>query len=106
MAVDLTALGNHVAQKLSGAVLGQRYDRGELTLTVSTDALTRTVEFLRDDPECDFHLLLDICGVDWPKRGKRFEVVYHFLSLTKNRRIRLKVQLDEQTMKTLDAITL
>jgi NADH-quinone oxidoreductase subunit C len=97
MSLDLTALGNHVAQALPGAVLDQRYDRGELTMSVSEDALPRVVEFLRDDPECEFRLLLDICGVDWPKREKRFDVVYHFLSLTKNQRIRLKAQTDEQT---------
>jgi NADH-quinone oxidoreductase subunit C len=97
MSLDLTALGNHVAQARSGGVAEQRLDRDELTLTVSGDALPRTVEFLRDDPECEFRLLLDICGVDWPKREKRFDVVYHFLSLSKNQRIRLKVQTDEQT---------
>ena len=96
MTVDLTALGNHVARALSGAVLDQKYDRGELTLTVALDALPRAVEFLRDDPQCDFRLLLDICGVDWPKREKRFDVLYHLLSLTNNQRIRVKVQTDEQ----------
>ena len=97
MTVDLTALGNHVAQALSGAVLEQKLDRGELTLTISIEALTRTVEFLRDDPQCEFRVLLDICGVDWPKRQKRFDVVYHLLSMTQNQRIRLKVMTDEQT---------
>ena len=79
MPLDLTALGNHIAQALSGAAMEQRLDRGELTLTVAPDALTRLVEFLRDDPQCEFRILLDICGVDWPKREKRFDVVYHFL---------------------------
>src|SRR6185437_6180696 len=97
MSLDLAALGNHVAQALSGSVTDQRLDHGELTLTVSGDALLRTVEFLRDNPQCEFRVLLDICGVDWPKREKRFDVVYHFLSLTKNQRIRLKVPTDEQT---------
>ncbi|HSC19421.1 MAG TPA: NADH-quinone oxidoreductase subunit C [Rhizomicrobium sp.] len=97
MSLDLTALGNHVAQALSGAVLEQNVHCGELTLMVSGDALSRVVEFLRDDSECEFKLLLDICGVDWPKREKRFDVVYHFLSLSKNQRVRLKIQTDEQT---------
>ena len=97
MSLDLTALGNHVAQALPGAVLDRNVRCGELTLTVSAEALTRTVGFLREDSQCQFRLLLDICGVDWPKREKRFDVVYHFLSLTKNQRIRLKVQTDEQT---------
>jgi NADH-quinone oxidoreductase subunit C len=97
MALDLTALGDHIARAVSGAVVDQKLDRGELTLMIGSDALPRVVELLRDDPECEFRLLLDICGVDWPRREKRFDVVYHFLSLSKNQRIRLKVQADEQT---------
>ena len=97
MNLDLTALGDHIAREVSGAVLEQKVEREELTLIVTKDALVRIVEFLRDDPHCEFRLLLDICGVDWPKREKRFDVVYHFLSLSKNQRIRLKVQAGEQT---------
>jgi NADH-quinone oxidoreductase subunit C len=97
MARDLPALGDHIAQAVSGAVLERTLDRGELTLVVSGEQLVSIVEYLRDDPDCEFRLLLDICGVDWPKREKRFDVVYHFLSLTKNQRVRLKVQTDEQT---------
>ena len=97
MALDLNALGNHVAQAIPGAVLEQKYDRGELTLTIAGERLTETIEFLRDDMKCEFRVLLDICGVDWPKRAKRFDVIYHLLSLTKNRRIRVKVQTDEKT---------
>jgi len=97
MTLDFNALGNHIAAGVSGAVMHQNVDRGELTLTVGVEELPRVVEFLRDDPECDFRLLLDICGVDWPKREKRFDVVYHFLSLGRNQRIRVKVQTDEQT---------
>jgi NADH-quinone oxidoreductase subunit C len=97
MSLDFSALGNHIAAGVSGAVVNQNVDRDELTLTVAVDALPRVVEFLRNDPECEFRLLLDICGVDWPKREKRFDVVYHFLSLTRNQRIRVKVHTDEQT---------
>ncbi len=97
MSLDLNALGSHTAAGLSGAVIEQLIDRGELTLTISSDALVQVVEFLRDDPECEFKLLIDICGVDWPKREKRFDVVYHFLSMTRNQRIRVKVQTDEHT---------
>jgi NADH-quinone oxidoreductase subunit C len=97
MARDLPALGDHIAQAVSGAVLDRTFDRGELTLAVAGEQLVPLVAYLRDDPDCEFRLLLDICGVDWPKREKRFDVVYHFLSLTKNQRIRLKVQTDEQT---------
>jgi len=97
MRLTLDALGKHIAAGLSGAVSDQKLDHGELTLILTQGQLLRTAEFLRDDVECEFRVLLDICGVDWPKREKRFDVVYHLLSLTKNHRIRLKVQTDEQT---------
>jgi NADH-quinone oxidoreductase subunit C len=96
MSLDPVALGEHVAQALPGVATGQQHSFGELTLTLAVDQLVRAVEFLRDDPECEFRMLMDVCGVDWPKREKRFDVVYHFLSLTKNQRVRLKVETDEQ----------
>ena len=53
--------------------------------------------FLRDDPKCLFKQLVDVCGVDWPEREKRFDVVYNLLSLKNNQRIRIKVATDEAT---------
>ena len=97
MAGNLAELGNHIARALPGAVLAQTVMHGELVLDVQPDEIVRVVQFLRDDPTCEFRLLMDICGVDWPKREKRFDVVYHLLSLRKNQRIRLKLQTDEQT---------
>ena len=70
---------------------------GELTLTVEAGEIARVHADLRDDPRFDFKILIDICGVDWPQRAKRFDVVYHLLSLTKNQRVRVKVQTDETT---------
>ena len=55
------------------------------------------VRFLRDDPRLAFINLTDVCGVDWPQREKRFDVVYHFLSPRQNMRIRVKVATDEAT---------
>ncbi len=52
---------------------------------------------MRDDPECRFISITDICGVDFPERDQRFEVVYHFMSPTKNRRIRIKLAADDVT---------
>ncbi len=52
---------------------------------------------LRDDPALQFEILIDICGVDYPSRAKRFDVVYHLLSPRKNLRIRVKLQTDEDT---------
>jgi NADH-quinone oxidoreductase subunit C len=71
--------------------------RGELAILVSRNSLTKIATFLRDDASCLFKILLDVCGVDYPDRAERFEVVYHLLSTRHNRRIRLKVTTDETT---------
>ncbi|SNB51215.1 NADH dehydrogenase subunit C [Arboricoccus pini] len=70
---------------------------GEVTLTLDVAVLLEAVRFLRDDPAMLFKVLVDICGVDYPDREQRFEVVYHLLSLKHNRRLRLKVVTDEMT---------
>jgi NADH-quinone oxidoreductase subunit C len=70
---------------------------GELTLEYATDKIMHALKTLHDDPALAFTILIDICGVDWPQREKRFDVVYHLLSITKNARIRVKVQTDEAT---------
>ncbi|HEX3672679.1 MAG TPA: NADH-quinone oxidoreductase subunit C [Rhizomicrobium sp.] len=95
MTQDLSELGTKIAAFLPGAVRGQAFAFGELTLDIEAGEIARVVKALRD--EFGFTLLIDICGVDWPQREKRFDVVYHFLSLTRNARIRLKLQTDENT---------
>jgi NADH-quinone oxidoreductase subunit C len=69
--------------------------RGELTCVVKADAIVKVLETLRDDPRFQFTQLLDIAGADYPERAERFDVVYHMLSMVKNERIRLKVQVGE-----------
>lgn len=93
--MDVEAIGAHVSAALPGAVLGQTVARGEVTLDVRVEEIPRVMRYLRDDPACAFELLIDICGVDWPARTKRFDVVYHLLSVSKNARLRVKVQTDE-----------
>ena len=70
---------------------------GEITLTVSRDSIVEVLRKLRDTPGLEYQQLMEIAGVDYPDRPERFEVVYHLLSLTKNRRIRVKVSTDEAT---------
>jgi len=55
----------------------------------------KVITFLRDDPICKFASLIDICGVDYPARERRFDVVYHMLSMAHNTRIRIKITTDE-----------
>ena len=71
--------------------------QGELTLTVRRAAILTIIAFLRDDPICRFNQMIDLCGVDYPGRARRFEVVYHLLSMAHNKRIRVKCTTDEDT---------
>jgi NADH-quinone oxidoreductase subunit C len=93
----LAALAARLATTLPDAVGASEIRHGELCAEVRRDLLPQVLQFLRDDPECRFTVLCDICGVDFPERPLRFEVVYNLLSLEHNRRIRLKVATDEET---------
>src|SRR3712207_6682203 len=70
---------------------------GELTLRAEAENILDLLTFLRDDPELQFISFIDICGVDWPARARRFDVVYHLLSPRRNARVRIKVETDDAT---------
>ena len=89
-------LGDYIARK-SGATTGIAVRLGELMLETAPDKLVALLTFLKTDPKCLFAELMDVCGVDWPEREKRFDVVYNLLSLQNNQRIRVKVATDEAT---------
>jgi NADH-quinone oxidoreductase subunit C len=91
----LEELGPKIADALPGAVRGWSIAFGELVVDAESTEIIRLLYYLRDDPECRFTLLIEITAVDWPLREKRFDVVYLLLSLTGNRRIRIKVQVEE-----------
>jgi NADH-quinone oxidoreductase subunit C len=97
MSQALEDLGAHIRASMTNAVTGQSITVGELTLEVRADDIATVIKFLRDDPRCKFTTLIDICGSDYPQRGKRFDVVYHLLSMQLNHRIRIKIQTDENT---------
>lgn len=71
--------------------------RGEVTVHIKPTALIHILTTLRDNPNLRFHQLMDICGVDYPQRTPRFDVVYHLLSVAYNLRVRVKIQADDQT---------
>lgn len=98
MSEALEELAAHIGFKQPDAVLGSRVAFGELTLEVSLAHLEALVEFLRTDSACRFTSLVDITAVDHPNRAERFDVVYHFLSMYQNHRIRLKVAVGEEEM--------
>ncbi|MFD1332919.1 NADH-quinone oxidoreductase subunit C [Methylopila musalis] len=91
----LNALAVRVAEGLGDAALSTTVAYGELTVTAEASRIVEVVTFLRDDPECRFVSFVDVCGVDWPARAKRFDVVYHLLSPYRNTRVRVKVAADD-----------
>jgi NADH-quinone oxidoreductase subunit C len=97
MSEALNTLGREIVAALPGAVLDHVVAYGELTITAEPQKIVEVVRFLRDDPRCLFVSFVDICGVDYPGREKRFDVVYHLLSPRHNTRIRVKVETDEVT---------
>ena len=97
MSAALDDLGAHIRASMTNAILDQKVAVGELTLTARADQIYGVLKFLRDDPRCKFTTLIDICGADYPEREKRFDVVYHLLSMQLNHRIRIKVETDETT---------
>ncbi|MFC7051313.1 NADH-quinone oxidoreductase subunit C [Hansschlegelia quercus] len=93
----LQKLAAHIAAGLGSKIGAAAVALGELTLRCEAGDVVEVVTFLRDDPECRFVSFIDVCGVDWPARAKRFDVVYHLLSPYKNARIRLKLETDDET---------
>jgi NADH-quinone oxidoreductase subunit C len=93
----LEDLARHVEGLLDGKVVHRHIALGELTLVVPSDQIVTVLTTLRDDTQCQFEQLIDICGVDYPERAKRFDVVYHLLSPRRNQRIRIKCETDADT---------
>ena len=88
-------LGDFISTALGAALGSVEVKLGELMVTCAPDQLLKVVKFLRNDSNCRFEMLVDICGVDYPDREKRFDAVYNLLSLKHNYRIRVKVAVSE-----------
>ncbi len=93
----LQDLGDYVATSLPDAVLEVDQPNDELTIRARRSAVAQVLKFLRDDSQTQFKVLVDLCGVDYPEREERFEVVYNLLSAKHNQRVRVKVSTDETT---------
>lgn len=93
----LQDLREHVMAQLEDYVIDASIAVGELTISARADSIKKVLRFLRDDSECLFKQLVDIAGVDYPERPKRFDVVYHLLSFQHNSRVRIKIETDEDT---------
>ena len=95
MSEALQELSSYIGEVAGGLVASADIAYGELTLKTDGARVIALLTFLRDDVQCGFVNLVDICGVDWPARAERFDVVYHLLSPRQNLRIRIKVATGE-----------
>ena len=95
MSEALRELSSYIAEIHPELVASSKIEYGELTLVTAPENIVALLTFLRDDVQCGFVNLIDICGVDWPQCAKRFDVVYHMLSPRQNTRIRVTVMVGE-----------
>lgn len=91
-------LADHIVESLDGAAVSYEIKHDEVAITAKREDICKVLQFLRDDTECQFKMLVSICGADYPDRPERFEVVYNLLSLTQNNRIRVKIAVGENEL--------
>ena len=96
MDLALRDLGEYVQSAIPEQLEEVEIEYDELAIVARPESIVRVLSFLRDDVNCQFKQLMDVCGVDYPGRLQRFDVVYNLLSLTHNRRIRVKIRTDGQ----------
>ena len=95
MSDALNELGQLIFDRNPDAVREFSVDRGELTVRVSVPHLVSVTEFLKKNSACNFSTLIDVTAIDYPAREKRFDLVYHYLSMYQNHRIRIKCAVRE-----------
>ena len=93
----LSELADAIATDIAGSVLEVQYAFGELTIVVKHDDIVPVLRYLRDDSQTQFWNIIDICGVDYPERQERFDLVYHLLSPRLNARLRVKISTNDRT---------
>ncbi|SCA54990.1 NADH-quinone oxidoreductase subunit C [Candidatus Terasakiella magnetica] len=97
MTEALNELCDVLAVKLAQDVTSTEILNGELIVHARRDSVCKVLTFLRDDANCLFKFMMDLCGVDYPEREERFDVVYNLLSTSHNLRVRVKITTDEDT---------
>lgn len=97
MSDQIQDLEDFVSAALGQDIISSEIKNGELITIVRRDSICKVLTFLRDDANCLFKILMDVCGADYPERDERFEVIYNLLSMSHNLRIRIKVLTDEDT---------
>lgn len=97
MNIALQELNDYIANSLGEMLIEAEIRLDELIITVNRESIVDTLKFLRDDANCQFKQLMDVCGADYPEQEDRFCLIYNLLSMTHNFRIRVKIWTDEST---------
>lgn len=95
--MDIANLVTHVGTLFGADILASSTAFDEASISVPRDRIVEVLTRLRDNSKSQFEVLIDICGVDYPERAERFEIVYHLLSPRLNQRLRVKISTDETT---------
>ncbi|MCY6380453.1 NADH-quinone oxidoreductase subunit C [Hoeflea prorocentri] len=103
MSEALEELASYLEERKGEAITGTQLAFDELTIGTTAQQVISLLTFLRDDAQCQFVNFTDLCGVDWPSRVRRFDVVYHLLSPRQNLRIRVKLEVGED--ETVPSVT-
>jgi NADH-quinone oxidoreductase subunit C len=105
MSEALNELAAYLEERRGDDIVSSDLQFGELTLITTPASVLNLLTFLRDDAQCQFINFTDLCGVDWPSRVRRFDVVYHLLSPRQNLRIRVKLEVGEgETVPSATAV--
>jgi len=105
MSEALNQLGAMIAERNKEAVRDYSVEHGELTIRVSVAHIVAVTEFLKSNSACNFSTLIDVTAIDYPAREKRFDLVYHFLSMHQNHRVRIKCAVrEEQIVPSITSI--
>lgn len=84
-----------LGSKINYCIISSEFINSELSIYVKHENILDVLSFLKKDKKTQFHMLISICGVDYPENPKRFEIVYNLLSLTLNHRIKIKIKVSE-----------
>lgn len=97
MKVTMGELAEHIRDNAAKFVTDVHMQLDELVVLTRAKDVVQLLSFLQSDANCLFKVLVDITAVDYPDRAERFEVVYNLLSVKWNRRVRVKLSVDEDT---------
>ena len=101
--VDITSFQNNLGDTLRESVLSINEEHGHIIFEISSNAIVDVVKFLRSKKGFSFTTLIDITAIDFPAREKRFQIIYHFLSMTENKRCKIVTSVSDQ--ETVNSVT-